>query len=129
MVRILAAPRDTESSAACNGDAIVVGVVIDEYYFEIRIAAEQGAADALPDRGRFVAPGDHDRNERFFGSPRPYRQRRAYRSWLHEIDEPADDRRKLYDDERKDEGSPDDIDSEKALENPRFDIGSSEDIK
>ena len=34
-------------------------MVVDEDDLEVRIAAEQRPADALTDRGRFVAPGDH----------------------------------------------------------------------
>src|SRR5271167_1129222 len=58
-LRVMPAMGDAESGPPRDSDAVIGRVVVDEYEFQVRIAAQQGAANALPDGGRLVSPGGH----------------------------------------------------------------------
>src|SRR5208282_5447500 len=99
-LRVPAAARHAESGAPGDGDAVVFRIVVDENDFEVRVAAEKRAANALPDRLRLVSSGDHDGNQRG-RLVRQRRRRRADRGRIEEINQPDSDRREHQEGKRK----------------------------
>ena len=130
---VIPATGDAEGGPPRDSDAVIGRVVVDEYEFEVRIAAQQGAANALPNGGQFVSPGGHHGNERFACPGRADsggRTRAGFARYASHTmtggntNNPTGSTTSNHHD-----GSTEVISFGNARENPRFDMGSSADRK